>query len=198
IARATSSGVVRRPLGLRRRATSLIVSWPGIFWRAGVSVTPARIEFAVIPRGASSEASCRMWDSRAALAAETGPYWGSTRAPPDARERRLAVEVHAEDVEAGASAREAHRLAEARGGAEDQRPAAERDRRRTHVSAPTASVSASSAAPAHRSRRAPPSAARPTRKWKAARPRKKSVRSMPTRLSTSRPRASPIGTARAG
>src|SRR5439155_1274450 len=82
-ARATSSGVVRRPLGLRRRATSLIVSWPGIFWRAGVSVTPARIEFAVIPRGASSEASCRMWDSRAALAAETGPYWGSTRAPPD-------------------------------------------------------------------------------------------------------------------
>src|SRR5207253_3160780 len=118
--------------------------------------------------------------------------------PLGVRERRLAVKVHAEDVEAGASAREAHRLAEARGGAEDQCPAAERDRRRTHVSAPRASVSASSPAPAHRSRRAPPSAATPTRTWKAARPRKKSVRSMPTRLSTSRPRASPTRAARVG
>src|SRR5207244_11425438 len=36
MARATSSGVVRRPLGLVRWALATIASWPGIFWRAGV------------------------------------------------------------------------------------------------------------------------------------------------------------------
>ena len=41
--------------------------------RAGVSVTPARMELAVTPSGASSKASWRMWASRAALAAETAP-----------------------------------------------------------------------------------------------------------------------------
>jgi hypothetical protein len=46
-----------RPLGLRRRASAMIESWRGIFWSAGVSVTPARIALAVMPCGASSEAS---------------------------------------------------------------------------------------------------------------------------------------------
>ena len=48
-----------------------------IVWRtlrsAGVSVTPALIELAVIPRGASSKASWRMWLSSADFAAETAP-----------------------------------------------------------------------------------------------------------------------------
>ena len=41
----------------------------------GVTVTPARIAFAVtpVPCRASSMASCRMWDSRAALADDTTP-----------------------------------------------------------------------------------------------------------------------------
>src|SRR5262245_2447911 len=73
MARATSSVVVIRPLGLRRRASAMIWSWRGIFCRAGVSVTPARTAFAVMPWGPSSAASCRMCDSSAALAADTGP-----------------------------------------------------------------------------------------------------------------------------
>src|SRR5437870_3904702 len=73
ISRATSSGVVRRPLGLRRRAPARIASWPGIFCSAGVSVTPARIALTAIPRGASSEASWRTCASSAAFAADTGP-----------------------------------------------------------------------------------------------------------------------------
>src|SRR5207302_1205833 len=69
MARATSSVVVMRPLGLRRRASAMIASWRGIFCSAGVSVTPARIAFAVMPCGASSEASWRICDSSAAFAA---------------------------------------------------------------------------------------------------------------------------------
>ena len=51
---------------------------------AGVIVTPARIALAVIPvpRRASSIASWRMCDSRAALADETTPYDGTTRVEP--------------------------------------------------------------------------------------------------------------------
>src|SRR5438067_1431289 len=56
IAFATSSGVVRRPPGLRRRACAMISSLPGIFWSAGVLVTPARMELALMPRGPSSAA----------------------------------------------------------------------------------------------------------------------------------------------
>ena len=41
----------------------------GMRWRAGVSVTPARMPLTVMPWGISSRASCRMWASRAALAA---------------------------------------------------------------------------------------------------------------------------------
>src|SRR5215470_16853691 len=73
MALATSSGVVRRPPGLRRRACAMISSLPGIFCSAGVLVTPARIELAAMPRGPSSAASCLMLDSSAALAADTGP-----------------------------------------------------------------------------------------------------------------------------
>jgi hypothetical protein len=72
-ARATSAGVVMRPCGLRRRASAAIASYPGIFWAAGVAVTPARTALAVIPSGASSAASWRTCDSSAALAAVTGP-----------------------------------------------------------------------------------------------------------------------------
>ena len=41
--------------------------------KAGVSVTPARIVLAVMPWGASSRANWRIWDSRAAFAADTAP-----------------------------------------------------------------------------------------------------------------------------
>ena len=71
-----SSGVVSRPFGFRSSAAATSASDPGIFSRAAVCVTPAMIAFAVIPRGASSTASCRMCDSRAALAADTAPYEG--------------------------------------------------------------------------------------------------------------------------
>ncbi len=67
--RATSSGVVSRLCGLRFLAISISFSCPGISRSAGVSVTPARIAFAVIPAGASSRASCRMYESSAAFAA---------------------------------------------------------------------------------------------------------------------------------
>ena len=50
---------------------------------AGVSVTPARIAFAVTPSGASSNASCRMCDSSAAFAADTAPYALITRVEPE-------------------------------------------------------------------------------------------------------------------
>ena len=62
-----------RPCGLRRVASWTIRSEPGIFSSAGVTVTPARTALAVMPRGASSTASWRMFDSSAALAADTGP-----------------------------------------------------------------------------------------------------------------------------
>ena len=54
---------------------SIIVWDSGIFSSAGVTVTPARMAFAVtpVPCRASSIASCRMWDSRAALADDTTP-----------------------------------------------------------------------------------------------------------------------------
>ena len=75
IAFATSCVVVIRPVGLRRVAASMIAPFSGIFISAGVSVTPARIAFAVtpVPRRASSIASCRMCDSSAAFADETTP-----------------------------------------------------------------------------------------------------------------------------
>ena len=47
-------------------------------------------------------------------------------------ERRLAVEVDAEDVEPRARERQAHRLAEPGGGAQRQRPAAQTDAFRGH------------------------------------------------------------------
>src|SRR5262245_40413312 len=56
-ARATSSVSVSRPLGFRWRATAIKISWPGILARAAVSVTPARMALAVMPREASSMAS---------------------------------------------------------------------------------------------------------------------------------------------
>jgi len=52
--RATSSGVVRRLCGFRFLAISISFSCPGISRSAGVSVTPARIAFAVIPAGRPS------------------------------------------------------------------------------------------------------------------------------------------------
>jgi len=54
IAFATSSGVVARPLGLRSIARWCSSGPPGMRRSAGVSVTPARIAFAVTPSGASS------------------------------------------------------------------------------------------------------------------------------------------------
>ena len=51
-ASATSSGVVRRPEGFRAVAPSMRRSFPGIFLKAGVSVTPPRSAFTVIPIGA--------------------------------------------------------------------------------------------------------------------------------------------------
>jgi len=53
--RATSSGVVRRLCGFRFLAISISFPCPGITRNAGMSVTPARIAFAVIPAGASSK-----------------------------------------------------------------------------------------------------------------------------------------------
>ena len=52
--------------------------------RAGVTVTPARMQFAVapVPRRASSMASWRTCDSSAALADDTTPYEGTTRDDP--------------------------------------------------------------------------------------------------------------------
>ena len=72
---ATSWGVVIRPVGLRFVAASMIASCSGIFISAGVRVTPARMVLAVtpVPSRASSIASCRVWDSRAAFADETTP-----------------------------------------------------------------------------------------------------------------------------
>src|SRR3989442_15139738 len=49
MARATSSVVVIRPLGLRRRASARIASWRGSLWRAGGAGTPARDPFAGVP-----------------------------------------------------------------------------------------------------------------------------------------------------
>src|SRR5439155_1074165 len=40
---------------------------------AGVPVTPARMALTATPAGPSSSASCRTWDSSAALAADTAP-----------------------------------------------------------------------------------------------------------------------------
>ena len=54
---ATSSGVVRRPAGLRAWALATMASLPGILRNAGVSVTPALIATAVMPSGASSSES---------------------------------------------------------------------------------------------------------------------------------------------
>src|ERR1035438_4579969 len=81
--RATSSGVVSRLLGLRSCAISISFSCPGMRRSAGVSVTPARMALAVMPAGASSNASCRMCASSMALAALTGPYSGMARVPPE-------------------------------------------------------------------------------------------------------------------
>src|SRR5436309_12882639 len=63
MARATSSGVVRRRFGLRRAASREISSKFGIACAAGVAVTPARIALAVMPWPASSAASRRTLDS---------------------------------------------------------------------------------------------------------------------------------------
>ena len=84
IAAATSCGVVIRPVGLRRIEVSMIAWCSGIFISAGVTVTPARIAFTVIPvpRRASSIASWRVCDSSAAFAADTAPYEGTTRVEP--------------------------------------------------------------------------------------------------------------------
>src|SRR6187402_3056832 len=71
---ATSSGVVRRCDGFLRSATVWSDSALGILRIAGVSVTPAQIAFAVMPRGPSSKASWRQCDSSADLAALTAPY----------------------------------------------------------------------------------------------------------------------------
>ena len=59
ITRAMSSGVVRRPAGWIARQRSIIAALSGIFRRAGVSVTPARIAFTAIFRVTSSTASWR-------------------------------------------------------------------------------------------------------------------------------------------
>jgi len=57
---ATSGGVVRRWVGFFFFASANSISLSGIMREAGVSVTPARIALAVMPRGASSTASCRI------------------------------------------------------------------------------------------------------------------------------------------
>ena len=63
---------------------STIRWFSGILRSAGVSVTPARIEFTAIPspRRANSIASCRTCDSIAAFAPDTTPYEGMTRLVP--------------------------------------------------------------------------------------------------------------------
>src|SRR5438093_4464739 len=78
-----SAGVVSRWCGFRCVAISTSFSLPGILRSAGVSVTPPRSAFTAIPSGASSSASCRVWDSSAAFAAETAPYVAKTRVEPD-------------------------------------------------------------------------------------------------------------------
>ena len=55
-----SPGRVSLLLGLAFKAPSTISLFPGIFSNAGVRVTPAHKEFAVIPSGANSTASCLM------------------------------------------------------------------------------------------------------------------------------------------
>src|SRR4029079_6347680 len=84
IASATSCVVVIRPCGFRASVTSIIRWFSGILRSAGVSVTPARIEFTATPvsRRANSIASCRTCDSIAALAPDTTPYDGTTRLVP--------------------------------------------------------------------------------------------------------------------
>ena len=84
IASATSCGVVIRPCGLRASVTSIIRWFSGILRRAGVSVTPARIELTAIPPPfrANSIASWRTCDSSAAFAPDTTPYDGTTRLVP--------------------------------------------------------------------------------------------------------------------
>ena len=98
----TSSDVVDTGLALQlKRAGGLLVpaarqlAAPGMSRRAGVSVTPARIALAVIPAGASSSANCRMWASRIALAALTGPYSGMARVMPRTRAGSTAVSTPA-------------------------------------------------------------------------------------------------------
>src|SRR5438477_9878714 len=83
IAPPRSAGVVRRWCGFRCVAISMSFSLPGIFRRAGVSVTPPRNAFTVMPCGASSSASWRVCDSSAAFAADTAPYVANTRVDPD-------------------------------------------------------------------------------------------------------------------
>ncbi len=73
IVAATSSVTVRRRCGLRRMVVSIMISLPGILRSAGVSVTPALMQFTRMPRGPNSRASWRVCDSRAALAADTAP-----------------------------------------------------------------------------------------------------------------------------
>ena len=51
----------------------MLGSWEEILRAAGVSVTPARSALTATPAAPSSSASCRTWDSRAALAADTAP-----------------------------------------------------------------------------------------------------------------------------
>ena len=84
IAFATSCGVVIRPVGFRFIVMSIIVCDSGILSSAGVTVTPARMQFAVapVPCRASSMASWRTCDSSAALADDTTPYDGTTRVEP--------------------------------------------------------------------------------------------------------------------
>ena len=53
-----SSGSVNLLLGFAFIAPSTISLLPGIFSNAGVRVTPAHKEFAVIPSGANSTAIC--------------------------------------------------------------------------------------------------------------------------------------------
>ena len=69
VVRASSAG----PRGGSRDSARSSAALSGILRSAGVSVTPARIAFTAIFRGASSTASCRQWLSSAALAAETAP-----------------------------------------------------------------------------------------------------------------------------
>ena len=73
IACATSSGRVARAKGFFATAAYSMLRAPGIFESAGVSVTPARMALQVMPRGPSSMASWRMYDSSAALAPDTAP-----------------------------------------------------------------------------------------------------------------------------